>query len=377
MLALLHRFVLQLAGLGKENLALIFSVGVGEDAAEVDIGAADLVVGAGLVAAGQLDGLAQHRLGPLGVVLRVGVESQIEERFGRRGVDFGGGLEVFVRLVVLTLAGEQEAEHVVGEIVAGEILDLFAKLGLGLGCGLPFVERELGEAEEVMRVGRSRVEGDGALEFANGGGHVVGIAVGSSEQDMEGAAVAGHLGHSVEDGLGANLVLGLAGLQQAVGEGIEVLDAGLRGRHGGERRDGLGEVSLLDEGAGEDAGGADIVRIGGEGLLGEPDGFVRLAGLRLGKGEVDPGGCGVLEIQGVAVEIDGLRISGFDLAEAGEFAKSEGDESLVGEGHGGGVSGIAGRGGGGDAGLELAWCLGALVRSGPLRRRWMSRGGGE
>ncbi len=101
-----------------------------------------------------------------------------------------------------------------------EVLGFLAELGFGFGRGFPVVRVEAGEAEEVVGVGSVGVDGDGALKFPDGRGHVVSVAVGATDEHVEGAAVAGDGSHLVEGGLGAGDVFGLFGLEEADGEGV-------------------------------------------------------------------------------------------------------------------------------------------------------------
>ena len=96
LLALLHRFVLEVAGFREKDFAFIFPPAGCEDSTEIDVGPPNLVVGARFIVAGEHDGFPQHLFGALHVVLGVGIQTQIQERLGRGRIDFGRRLEVLV-----------------------------------------------------------------------------------------------------------------------------------------------------------------------------------------------------------------------------------------------------------------------------------------
>ena len=94
-------------------------------------------------------------------------------------------------------------------------IHFFFQLSFCLGSGLPVFEKKLGETEEIVSMRSVRIDRHRSLELPDGGGHIIGIAVGASKKDVQRSAVSGDLLHLFEDCDGSNFILRLPGLKQA------------------------------------------------------------------------------------------------------------------------------------------------------------------
>src|SRR5437899_8589698 len=111
-----------------------------------------------------------------------------------------------------------------------------------------------------------RVDGNRSLELPDRGGHVVGVAVGASKKDMQGATISCDLLHLLEHCCGSNVIIQLLGLKQTHCQWVKVLDARLGMCDPREWLDSLCVVPVLGEGACKYSSCAQVVRIGSEDL---------------------------------------------------------------------------------------------------------------
>jgi len=251
-----------------------------------------------------------------------------------RGAELGGAVEFGECFRIVVGGGEGAAELEVGFEAGGGGGDgLLERLSGGFGLA----EDEAGDAEEVLGLRESRVEGDGAFEVGEGLVGVVGLGEECAEGDFERGVVGG-----AGEGFG-ELGFGFGGVVEGK-EGIGVGEGFVGGEGGGvgagegllEEREGVGVVVEGGLDVGEVEGGGGVGGIEGVGALELVEG-----GFEVLLGEEDPtkGSVGGGDVRG---ELDGL----------GEAAA--GEVEVVGAG--GGETGAHGAVGGGEGGFGGGGC---------------------
>src|SRR5208283_3491250 len=188
-------------GLGV-GCGFLLASGLEVDATKYVIGAANLIVVAGLVVSGEFDGLAQKRLRLVVFVAREGVQSHVKVGLGPVGLVGGGELQVAVGVVVTLVVGVNVAHEEIAKEVCWVHLQLFGKLFAHLGSGDPFVLRQVKQADEVVGARTFGVESGGAVEFADRVIHHARVLIGAAGHDVDAGAVSGGFVNVVEDGRG-------------------------------------------------------------------------------------------------------------------------------------------------------------------------------
>ena len=160
------------------------------------------------------------------IALRVRVQTHVQPGFRSSRIHFGGNFQITVGDGVIAVARGEKAHQIVGQIVFRIVFQFLGKFGAHLGSRFPFVYRQSRQPQEVVRVGRSRIKRDRALELADGRRHVLGVTIGSPEKHVQRSAVAIRLHHPVENRGGFGFVGRILCLQQAHPQGIGHLHIG-------------------------------------------------------------------------------------------------------------------------------------------------------
>ena len=286
--------------LGDEDVRLLRAAGFFENAGQINIGPANLVAGAGLILAGELNRLPECLFGALHVALSEGVQAQIQERLGPGGIYARGYLEIFIRFVVFALDGIREAQHVIGQEIARIIFELLSEFRGGFGHRLPFVDRQNRQAEEVVSVRSAGIELDGALQLANRVGHVFGVAIGPAEEHVQRTAIAGKLDHLLEDCRSTLLCSSILRVQQTDPQRVQSLDIGLNLDGMRERVGRFSVFGFARPGPAIDDVRSHIVR-SGESLLRIRNRIVQTVRLQFRDREIDPRVWELLKIERAAV----------------------------------------------------------------------------
>src|SRR5580704_4299145 len=215
-----ERFVLEFTGAVEVGSGFGGAAGGSEDAAESDVGSADLVAAARLVLAGELNGLEKKRLGLLQITLGISVQAKEEPRFGPGRIDFLCSVQMKIGFLVTTVVRIEITEEIVGQEISGKVVEFGDEFLPNLRGISPFIFPEQREAEEIMGVRGAGIQGDGAAEFADGVVHHFRVAVGASEKNVQGTEVADGLHDAAENFGGLLFAFGILEGKEAGAESI-------------------------------------------------------------------------------------------------------------------------------------------------------------
>src|ERR1700722_5702570 len=148
---------------------------------------------------------------------------------------------------------------------------------------------------------------------------------------MQGAAISRGLLHLFEHGDRTNFVIRLPRLQQAHRERVQVFNRWLRMHDPHEWLDSLCVVAVLCERACEYTICSEVVRVCSLDLLRLLDRILELAGLNFSRGQVETRARKIFKMERIAVEFNCLGIRRFRQSQLRQLAKSDGDETLIGE----------------------------------------------